>query len=485
MEAEHSRALRLAGEASGRSEPALLAHLQGSRVQVSVEAGRADVAQTATVILDTLRRLPIGLTLCEGPFAERHGAVLVGRAEAIDPRRGLSIGGHGDPGLRIHVGGSAAAADIVAMPERHGGHVARGEAALGQTRPASGLGAMSTAALVCGEAFKTLAQVMPSRMSARERISWCPVTLSEDPSATPVLPETHLELAIVGLGAIGTAVTHTLSMLALSGTAMLVDPERFSRENLGTYSLGGIGEAEQGMRKTDLAAAALPRFTTLRYPMPVQALIEQIDAGRAPWPRLVLSGLDSAVARRETQRLWPDRLIDGATGDTSCGLHDVHAGSGRACLQCLFAVRTDGPSSAERLSTATGLPAELLRHGDQPLTEAHIDALADAQRRALEAHVGKPICGLADAVGLSALAGEDYRPAVPFVAQQAACLVAGRLVATILGVPPQPGFVQYDTLVGPDCRVQEDRRPSPGCFCQQRAEIVSTVRGARARRALG
>jgi hypothetical protein len=74
------------------------------------------------------------------------GCQVVSRAEAIDPQRGLSIGGHSDLDLRIHLGGSAAAGDIVAMLERHGGHVARGGAALGQTKPASGLGAMSSAA---------------------------------------------------------------------------------------------------------------------------------------------------------------------------------------------------------------------------------------------------------------------------------------------------------------------------------------------------
>jgi hypothetical protein len=484
MRAEHTRSLRLAAELSGRPQASLLEHIQASRVALSVEGGRADLLQTATVLLDTLRRLPVELTLCRGGFADAHGSMLVRRAKEIDPRRGLAIGvGAGHP-LRVHLGASRSDADIVAMPECHGGHLARNGGELGNTKTASGLGTMSTAALVAGEAFKTIARVMPSRMSAHERISWCPVTLSDDPAATAALADTKLALALVGLGAIGSAVVRILSMLPVSGTVMLVDPERFSAENVGTYSLGGLPQSTQGIWKTDLAAAALPRFTTARYPMPVQALIEQIDAGHAPWPRLVLSGLDSAAARRETQRLWPDRLIDGATGDTTCGLHDVRSGGAQACLQCLFAVVAGGPSSAERLASATGLPAELVRFGDQPLTEAHIASLPSVRREALRAHVGSPICGLANALGLSALSPDDYRPSVPFVSQQAACLMVGRLLATLLQTGPQPGFVQYDTLVDPHSRVQEDRRPSPGCFCQQRAAIVSAVRTARADRAL-
>ena len=212
----------------------------------------------------------------------------------------------------------------------------------------------------------------------------------------------------------------------------------------------------------------------------VQELVPKIDAGNAPWPTLVLTGTDSAEARRETQRLWPERLIDGATGDTICGLHDVSADAEHACLQCLFAPDISGPSSAERLAKATGLPADLLRHGDELLTDEHVDALQAEHQQLLRSQVGRPVCGLAQAIGLTTLPSDGYRPSVPFVSQQAACLVVGRLVASMLRVRTPGSFVQYDALIGPHARVQEDRLPTPDCFCQQRADIVRTVRRARA-----
>jgi hypothetical protein len=268
-------------------------------------------------------------------------------------------------------------------------------------------------------------------------------------------------------------------MLAIKGSVMLVDPERFSAENLGTYSLGGAFDAQTQPWKTELAAAALPQFSCQTYPIPVERLIEAIDAGDAPRPRLVLSGLDSATARREVQRLWPDRLIDGATGDTMCGLHDVVAHGNNACLRCLFPVRTGGPSSLERLVTATGLPANLLRYGDQHLTQAHVDALPPERRAQLQGEVGKPVCGLATAVGLTQLSADDYQPSVPFVSQQAACLMVGGLLANILRIEHQPRFVQYDALIGPQALTEENRLPSPTCVCQQRNHIISAIRQKR------
>ncbi len=485
MSSEHSRALLLARGMTGEDQGTLLEHLGASRVHVSGAGSRPDVLATVESVIATLRRLPVRLSLQAGAFADAHAARLIEGARAIDPARGLALAEH--PGdLHIHVGPDPGTdAHLIAMPERHGGHIAGPGIRIGETRQASGLGVMSTAALVCGEAFKALVRASPGRTVTHERLSWCPVTLSDDPAATPpVSADSELSLAIVGLGAIGTAIASILATLPLTGTLMLIDPERFAPENLSTYSLGTAQDAQCVPLKTDLAAGPLARFTCLRYPVTVRELIARIDAGQAPWPRLVLAGTDSPHARRETQRLWPDRLIDGATGDTTCGFHDVVAGADTACLQCLFAPDTSGPSSSHRLAEATGLPVELLRHGDELLTHEHINALPTERREMLCGQIGKPVCGLAQAIGLSTLPAEGYRPSASFVSQQAACMVVGRLLAHLLGVDPGGSFVQYDALIGPHARLQEDRLPSPDCFCQQRADIVRAVRASRQGNAL-
>ena len=380
--------------------------------------------------------------------------------------------------LRVRVG-SGGNADLHTSAKHHGAEFSR--SALTAGNPASGLGAVTCAALLSGEVFKAIIPMLPGRARDVDAFAWCPVTLTAEPESAPMLDAPpHLDdIAIVGLGAVGTAIARTLGLLGASGRATVVDPERFAIENVGTYSLGDDLDARDGRWKTELAARALPNVQVTRFDLPVAEFIDRIDAGTAPWPTVALTGLDSVNARRDAQLLWPERLLDAATGDTMCGLHDVGPDD-RACLRCLFATPSDGPSAAQRLADATGLDPELLRYGDQPLREEHLATLDAEQRNRLAGQIGKPICGLAQAIGLTDLPSADYRPSVPFVSQQAACLAVGRLLADRLGLASGATFVQYDALIGPDYGTFERRDPSPTCYCQRRAPLVARLRASRA-----
>jgi hypothetical protein len=181
----------------------------------------------------------------------------------------------------------------------------------------------------------------------------------------------------------------------------------------------------------------------------VEELPAAIDRGDLPWFPLVVSGLDTAEARRATQRIWPDCLIDAATGDTMVGLHEHLHGLG-PCMFCFFPEDRGGPSAAERLSTITGLPVDLLARGDEILREEHLGRVSKKQRTLLLQHLGKPVCGLARAIGgLTTLGADDYRPSVPFISLQAASLALGRLLAHDFDFAPLPNLVQYDGLFGP------------------------------------
>lgn len=474
---ENSRTLRLGAEVSGESEATLLGGLNAFRVSVGVD-NHPDCVATAEILVDTLRRLPIQLEIDHQNVSSDAAAFLISRAASINPRLGIRTE-TGSGAFSVYVGRGGHAPQLRGVPSRHGAHLSVGDEALPVPAPASALGHMTCAALLAGEVFKSAAHVLPGRRIDHQRLSWCPVTLSTDPDSCDPVPQDDLELALVGLGAVGTATARILAALPFGGSVLLVDPERFAPENLETYSIGNEEAARSEPWKTDLVASAFTRMEASVFRGPVERLVEAIDRGDARWPRITLSGLDSATARRETQRLWPDRLIDGATGGTMCGLHDVEFARGGACLMCLFPRRTEGPSSTERLASLTGLPPEVLRYGDQPLTEKHLSALAPEKAASLRPLVGKPVCGLAEAVGLTALPVDDYQPAVPFVSQQAACLVVGRLVADLLGISRRPRFVQYDCLIGPQAATMETRPPSRDCFCQQRARIVDQVRADR------
>src|SRR5207247_5990894 len=139
-----------------------------------------------------------------------------------------------------------------------------------------------------------------------------------------------------------------LGQLPTRGSVFLVDRERFAPENVATYSLGGRSAAEKRPWKVDLAAAALGGIDVLRTTEPAENLAHLIDQGSLPWPRIILSGLDSIDARHATQRLWPDMLIDAATGDTFVGIHVAQPRN--PCLLCFLPPRQSAPSAAARLA---------------------------------------------------------------------------------------------------------------------------------------
>jgi hypothetical protein len=227
-----------------------------------------------------------------------------------------------------------------------------------------------------------------------------------------------------------------------------------------------------------MARQALPHFDVTPFRQPVADLPAAIDGGDVPWFPIVLTALDTAAARRDAQRLWPDRLIDAGTGDTMLGIHDHQHGCG-PCLICFFPTDRSGPSAAERLADATGLSLERAQRGDDPLTTEDLAQLTAAQRHTLAPHLGKPVCGLAQAIGLTGLGADGYQPSIPFVSLQAACLAVGRLIASQLDLHPPGNLVQYDGLVGPQAATIEDMRQHPDCGCVTRSSIVEQVRRQR------
>ena len=97
----------------------------------------------------------------------------------------------------------------------------------------------------------------------------------------------------------------------------------------------------------------------------------------------------------------------------------------------------------------------------------------------LTPHLGKPVCGLAQAVGLTGLGADGYQPSIPFVSLQAACLAVGRLIASQLNLRPPGNLVQYDGLYGPQTATADWMEPRPGCYCQTRAATIKIVRQRR------
>ena len=402
---------------------------------------------------------------------------LVASVAAIDPDRPLTIGRSSEATVWLHVGAARGDQAVRLVPEAHGAHAAgQRNAVIRPRRPASALGAIYTAALGAAEAFKYTAQVRPARRVLHRHLRFCPVTLSSDLAAAPLFTAPiELALTLVGIGAIGTGVARILSELEVFGRVLAVDSERFASENRGTYSLGGAAEVNARPTKVELATATLTRFDVISFPHRVEELPAAIDRQNAPWLPLVVSGLDTPEARRETQRLWPDRLVDAATGDTMLGLHEHAYGRG-PCMRCFFPETHGGPSAAQWLSEITGLPVALLVHGDEILRDEHLTDLTSDERAKLVQHLGNPVCGLARTFGLTDLDSGDYQPSAPFISLQAASLAIGRVLAYKLDLDGQPNFVQYDGLYGPQTAALDTMQPVADCYCQTRSPTIKKVR---------
>ncbi len=486
MTADHSRLLLLAERATGRPRSQLEQALEASSIAVSLDPEMPTAMLTTQVLLATLRRAPAQLVLERGRVSTADVDQLAEAVEAIDPDRSLIITNHlaSTSAVRLHVGPRAEHA-IRIVPEGYGAHIAgQRTAVISPGRPGNAVGAVYAAALGAAEAFKQTAQVLPRRRVIHRHLRFCPVTLTSDLTAAPGLPQDlELEIALLGVGAIGTGIVLLLNAMRATGRLLAVDYQRFRPENRGTYSLGGAVEVQTAPWKTDIAASLLKqRFDIKTLRGPVERLPAAIDNDPdVPWFRTVLTALDTEEARREAQRLWPDRLIDAGTGDTMLGIHD-HKHAVGPCMICFFPPDRPGPSGAQRLADRTGLPVERVKRGDDPLTEEDLADLTAEQRQLLTPHIGKPVCGFAHAVGLTGLDAAGYRPSIPFVSLQAACLSIGRLISAKLGITPTGNLVQYDSLIGPQTATIDRKNQRPGCYCESRADKIERLREIRAAR---
>jgi hypothetical protein len=439
---------------------------------------------TARVLLSILRRGPGTLVLVRDRLSSRYVEMVAETVAGIDPERPLRVERTvpGDSTAVVHVGTDTQIRTIRIVPEGFGAHVASARnAVIRPRRSGNELGAVYAAALGAAEVFKHTARVLGNRRVLHRHLRFCPVSLGADLAAAPeLIGGLTFDLSLIGVGAIGTGIVLLLSQMPVEGRLVAVDRQRFAAENRGTYSLGGVAEVETEPWKVALAKSTLTRFSVEEFHGSVEDLLIAVDDGRASWFPTVLTALDSPEARREAQRLWPDHLIDGSTGDTMLGLSDYHA-EADPCLMCVFPIDRDAPSGVEALAGRFGLPVHVLALGDAPLAPEHLEGLTEDQRLGLAPHVGKPICGLANAVGLSDLDAGGYMPSIPFVSLQAACLSVGRLIGSRLGVRPAANLVQYDGLFGPQASTLMTMKRRPACTCVTRRHTISQVRAQRRR----
>lgn len=483
---DYSRGLRLAGTAARTDEQGLRERLEATRIHITAETDQPAIDQALMVLIADLRRLPVQLSFdprgTHAPVPDALVAELEATADGIDADHRVRIGRALSGSLHIHLGPHPpATAAISATPDGHGVRMRRrGHPYSRLNAPGTGLGAVETAATLTAEVFKTITGLPANTYAELQRLDFCPAALDDAPgTVTAPLPRIE-HTALIGCGAIGTGIALIFKLLAATGNLTVVDHELFDDPNVTTYSLGTRHDAATKKPKVKLIAEHLPDLDIFDVHGTAQDLIDRIDAGTAPWPHLVLGGLDSIEARHDIQRIHADLTLDGSTGGqagTTLVLHE--AAPYGPCQRCYYPRARHAVSAEQRLHENTGLPLELIAHGDQQLTSAHLAARTPEHQALLAPHLGKPICGLSR---ISALTGrfEDYRPSAAFVAQQAACLVVGAMIARTSGqTTGRMRRVEYDTRFGPRPDMIDARRPNPTCTCQTESDLISQIRTQR------
>ncbi|MBM0227022.1 ThiF family adenylyltransferase [Micromonospora sp. ATA51] len=489
---DYSRSLLLAATATGGEPESLRGRIEASQVHISVDLTVPGSSTCLRVLVADLRRLPIQLSLDPGHGSGRLGDDLLDQvvsiAAGIDPERPITVGAAPPDALHVQVGVDHAAAHLSGVPDGHGTHIRRPGQPFPKLRYAgSGLGSVLTAAMLTGEIFKTVTALRPGSHRRIEALDFCPVRLFSPHEQAP--QHLHVErLALIGAGAIGTAVALILRALEATGEMTVVDRQIFEPPNVITYSLGTGQDAAARLPKVDIVEAALQHMNIRRVHGTVDDFIAQIDAGHKPMPQSVLGAVDNIAARHDLQRIYADLVLDGGTGGragTTVSLHEALPTG--PCMRCYFPASTTTLTAEQRLHQATGLPLARIARGDQALTEDDLRGLPRQGRQLLERHVGQPVCGLGRVMGLTTAAGDDsYQPSAAFVAQQAASLMVGALIART-----HPGGsripirqIEYDTLYGPRPDMVDDRRPRSDCYCQTNADVIRLVRAQRAKNIL-
>jgi molybdopterin/thiamine biosynthesis adenylyltransferase len=337
------------------------------------------------------------------------------------------------------------------------------------------IGAFGSACLACAEVFKCLISVKPERAPAFSGVSFSFLTYRSSNDPGFALPASlTLDILMVGCGAIGSATTYLLTHLPLAGSIDIVDPQVYEPENIGTSII--VGQDDIGREKAATCAALLTARGLAAKPY--KKFVR--DYARLPHPKsgIVLSGLDSVLARHELQgSLWPDVIIDGGTGAVEAQVFRHIWKSVDACLKCFF---VEPPKDALSVAAdATGLSRSSLTNQESLLTQDDIDKAAPGMRAWLSTRKGKSVCSIVqEAVANSMSATSlDFAPSAPFVAGLSATMIVAELVKLLAGHDGEfDTCYQCDTLVGPHYGEWQTQLPKANCECQVRRVNIERFR---------
>ena len=373
----------------------------------------------------------------------------------------------------------------------------RGDALPAVSDAANVLGAHAASAFVASEVFRHALPLVEkfqwhAPLTEYSVFDYGPPTSNAPAIEAPSFPTIPL---IVGVGAIGQACIDTLGSLRVRGAIRCVDKGYVDDEtNLNRCVLALELDCATVTPKVALATRRLSGsdLAVLPHLEELSSVLAKIDRGDIPWPRIVASALDSAEDRRELQQLWPDIVLDAATGGSMAQVFRHVAGTELACLRCLHPDDAAGSRYEETMAERTGLPApEIARALAQPgvpLSAEILGRLKPEIRTLAEWHLGADVCGFLRTIEAfhEAKGSKPTLVSVSFSSYLAGVFLAAELVKGELGIDTRlAGRYQIDPLQNllPEEPFSQKRRS--GCFCATRARRISQFRSAMALRGSG
>jgi hypothetical protein len=293
---------------------------------------------------------------------------------------------------------------------------------------------------------------------------------------------------LVGAGAVGNAFTFALDELSRSGTrlsgALLVcDHDRMDFFGMNRHLLATFDDAAAKVPKVQIVAAALEHagVVPLAHFGQIESLALGMRRGDFPTPPIVLCALDDNIPRHELQRLWPDVVLEGATGDTTVQISRHEYESGFGCLMCIHPIRksTSSFTYEEEMARLTGLSPERIATSNELLTEAEIPTEGGKYRDILLSKVGKPICSVLSSIEALAEVPETVppEPTVSFVSALAGCLLATEYLAYVAGIRSSlETMFQLDLLFPLRNALLQPVLPVESCMCQLRKMEIADYR---------
>jgi molybdopterin/thiamine biosynthesis adenylyltransferase len=477
----------LAARLSGLSEEDAAGKLIGREVAMhwlrgleDNQCGRALVRTAANLIV---RFCPTIRLTSRSDFALRLAADLVAIDGGTEP-----LAKPDSDALVVHLGGGRRA-DVTASSGGWTAYVS-GE---GHSLPLLGdsrnvIGAHAAGALVASQVFASVLPLNPAVAGISPTTAYSAYEFGPAGNDGPDLGSAELRegTLLAGAGAVGQACADVLVSAGTSGTMNVVDKGTVDDEtNLNRSVLAVESDLEDLIPKVYLVRrrAVGSRLIVQPFHETIAKTIERVEAGQMAWPRVVASALDNREARYELQSLWPDLMLEGATGDSMVQVFRHEFSDQSACLRCLHPRHGVDRSYVESMAAATGLDAarlgRALRGAEDTIQPRDIDIAPPALREVFAQNIGHDICGFLTDVEryLGETIAAPSQLSVSFASYLAGVFLAAEILKDAIGLPSLlGGRYQIDPLASliPEGPFEQGR--SVDCMCAARPDLVLAVR---------